>query len=293
MGADLVPAGPDPLARARAIAQASLELAELEAKARELTDEEALDAEHSTAIVSQSASSLTAVETRLQHTRGVALRTRMALDEKRKEMQALFDAQMQEALAIRRPLEEKLKRLEEGLWTLSLYAGDEERIVQLQDGEPAPLDTPITVRQLVLAMDEECAVAAEDGGIDARSIEEFDAWQERLMREVRPGMRVIGTFNTYDSKEEWDIWPTGAARPESFVPHAVTERLSGRRLKIVCDRSDTVWRKPSRATGWRYDDEPAKVRASSSPSTSPTSRVWSASCARAWGDVRTCGCSRC
>ncbi len=438
MTTDLVPAGPDPLERAKALAQVSIELAELEVEARELTEEEeALDAEHSTAIVAQRTSSLAEVETRLQHTRSVALRTRMALDAKRKEMQALFDAQMQEALAIRRPLEEKLKRLEEGLWTLSLYAGDEERVVQLQDGEPAPPDTPITVRQLVLAMDEECAVATEEGGIDARSIEEFDAWlvadpehlaqvfpedkgvvalvprwskkdygdpwtssameeenkqtyllvrngeclyryvtnfvagprlvptasefadcfirrernwdtgehervelrpgttewtkaeqkadairrhymrvglilqglcdrtpvfrpiaqpvnflgiedydtgrivivtdaeraltdgaesfsawQERLMGEVRPGMRIIGAFNAYDSKDEWDIWPPSAERPKSFVPHTVTERLPGGKLKILYDRTDTVWRKPSRATGWRYDDGPAKVRAS-------------------------------
>ena len=438
MPGDIVPAGPDPLERAKAIAQVSLELAELEVEARSLAeDEERLDAEHSTALVAQSTSSLASTEARLQHTRGLALRTRMALDAKRQEMKALFDTQMADALAARRPLEAKLKRLEEGLWTLSLYAGDEERIVRLADGDPAPDDTPITVRQLVLAMDEECAVAAEDGGIDARSIEQFDAWlledpahleqvlpepkgvvalvprwsqkdygdpwvndamekankqtyllirngdccyryvtdfvagerlvptaseltdcfvrrernwdtgedervelepgtaqwakaeeqadairrhymrvglilqglhdrtpvfrpiarpvsflgiedydaerivivtnaerlltdggesfdawQERLMRELRPGMRVIGAFNTYSSKDEWDIWPANAARPESLVPHTVTERLPGGRLKILYDRTDTVWRMPSLATGWRYDDGPAKVRAS-------------------------------
>jgi len=438
MGTDIAPIGPDPLERAKAIAQVSLELAELEVEARSLAlDEERLDAEHSTALVSQSSSALAATERRLQHTRSIAERTRLALDAKRAEMRVLFDAQMSEALAARKPLEEKLKRLEEGLWTLGLYAGDAERILTLRDGEPAPADTPITVRQLVLAMDEECAVAAEDGGLDALTIEEFDAWlladpthldqvfpeqkgvvglvprwsdkdygdpwanvamekenkqtyllirngeclyryvtdfvagprlvptaaeftdcfvdrafnwttreyervelrpgtpawekaesqadairrhymrvglilqglcdrttvlqpmaqpvkfldvedydagrivivtnaervltdggesftdwQQRLMREVRPGMRIIGAFDTYGSREQWEIWPTNAGRPPSYVPHTVTERLAGGRMKILYERTDTVWRTPSRATGWRYDDGPAKVRAS-------------------------------
>ena len=92
--------------------------------------------------------------------------------------------------------------------------------------------------------------------------ESFRDWQKWLMAEVRPGMRILGAFNTYDSKDEWDIRPTNASRPPSFLPRTVPERLPGGKLKMLYDRTDTVWRKPSRATGWRYDDGPAKVRAS-------------------------------
>jgi len=59
---------------------------------------------------------------------------------------------------------------------INLYLGRDEEIITLRDGASAPADTPITLRQLVLAMDEECAVAAEHGGIDAHSIEQFDEW---------------------------------------------------------------------------------------------------------------------
>jgi hypothetical protein len=74
------------------------------------------------------------------------------------------------------PLEKMVKRLQEGIWTVSLYLGQQETIVTLRDGEPAPADTPITIRQLVLAMDEETAIDPEGGGIDFQNVEEFDEW---------------------------------------------------------------------------------------------------------------------
>lgn len=73
-------------------------------------------------------------------------------------------------------LQAVLKVAEEAVWTINLYLGQNEEIVRLTEGVPASAETPITIRQLVLYMDEECAVAAEEGGLDARNIEEFDAW---------------------------------------------------------------------------------------------------------------------
>lgn len=74
------------------------------------------------------------------------------------------------------PLQEMVEMLNEAVWTVSLYLGREEQIVRLMEGEPAPADTPIVVRQLVLAMDQECAVASEEGGIDSLNYELFDKW---------------------------------------------------------------------------------------------------------------------
>lgn len=62
------------------------------------------------------------------------------------------------------------------MWTVNLYLGRDEEIVTLLDGEPAPAHTPITVRQMVLSMDEETTIAAEDGGIDFRDLDAFDQW---------------------------------------------------------------------------------------------------------------------
>jgi hypothetical protein len=74
------------------------------------------------------------------------------------------------------PLRERLKGMEEAIWTVSLYLGRNEEIVRLYEGAPAHVNEPIVVRQLVLAMDQECAVASEDGGIDSLDHEKFDAW---------------------------------------------------------------------------------------------------------------------
>lgn len=68
------------------------------------------------------------------------------------------------------------KKLNEVIGNLNLYLGSDEEIIQLANGEPCSLNVPLSIRQLVLYMDEECALNAENGGIDARSISQFDEW---------------------------------------------------------------------------------------------------------------------
>lgn len=73
-------------------------------------------------------------------------------------------------------MDKVLKRAEEAVYTINLYLGRDEEIVRIAKGKPAPVGTQITVRQLTLYMDEECAVASEDGGIDHNSLTAFDEW---------------------------------------------------------------------------------------------------------------------
>jgi hypothetical protein len=87
-----------------------------------------------------------------------------------------LDTQLAQMSAALVPLRRQIDRLEEGIWSVNLYLGVGEGIELLADGKPAPAGTPIHVRQLVLAMDEECAVAAESGGIDHLEIGQFDEW---------------------------------------------------------------------------------------------------------------------
>lgn len=74
------------------------------------------------------------------------------------------------------PMQEMVARMEEGIWTLNLYLGRDEEIILLTDGAPAPVETPLTIRQMVLSMDEECALDPESDGIDAKNINSFDQW---------------------------------------------------------------------------------------------------------------------
>lgn len=87
-----------------------------------------------------------------------------------------LDRQMSAATAALAPLKAQMARLSDGIEAVNLYLGRDEEIVTLTEGAPAPAGTPIVIRQTVLSMDQECAVAADSGGIDARDVEAFDAW---------------------------------------------------------------------------------------------------------------------
>lgn len=67
-------------------------------------------------------------------------------------------------------------KLEKVIWTLNLYLGTGEEIIQLRSGQSAAASMPLTVRQLVLFMDEECALESETQGLDAYTMTEFDEW---------------------------------------------------------------------------------------------------------------------
>ena len=108
--------------------------------------------------------------------RNQAARLRSDLSVRQQAIKAFAEEQ---AIILRKQAEELqaiLAVAEEAVWTINLYLGQNEEIYRLAEGAPAPADTSITIRQLVLYMDEECAVAAEAGGIDARAIEAFDEW---------------------------------------------------------------------------------------------------------------------
>lgn len=86
-----------------------------------------------------------------------------------RETAALWESKMES-------LQGMVKFAEEAIWTINLYLGRDEKIVRLRKGKPAPAEELIHIRQLTLYMDEECAIAAESGGIDVTTISEFDAW---------------------------------------------------------------------------------------------------------------------
>lgn len=86
------------------------------------------------------------------------------LDNIRRELTAVVD-----------DFKEKVTKIEKVIHTIELYIGLREDIVQIQTGEAAHADTPITFRQEVLCMDEEVG-NPEDDGLDFNSIEVFDKW---------------------------------------------------------------------------------------------------------------------
>lgn len=98
------------------------------------------------------------------------------LDAARTAMEADFRRRQSELEEQLRPLKAELARLEEISWTVDLYMGRDEEVTLLRDGEPAPADTPIVIRQTVLAADEEALLLIEEGGIDYRRMGAFIEW---------------------------------------------------------------------------------------------------------------------
>lgn len=79
---------------------------------------------------------------------------------------------METQISIFRKEMEKIMKV---IGMIELYLGIEEELYQLQGGESAPIETPISLRQLVLYADEELG-NCDDGGIDYTQLDKFDNW---------------------------------------------------------------------------------------------------------------------
>ena len=189
------------------IFQVSAELDELVAEAEQLESE--LGPDPSTALV-PTGTDARSIKASMGSIHSAVAKKRAEVKEKAAELQALLDDKVRAANAVLVPLQKQMARLEEGIWSINLYLGREEEILQLQEGEPAPASEPIVIRQLVLAMDEECAVAADQGGIDAVSIEEFDRWLledpahvDQVMPELKGVVALVPRWNPKEYDDPW------------------------------------------------------------------------------------------
>lgn len=72
-------------------------------------------------------------------------------------------------------LSTKISKIMKIVGQIELYLGINEDILQLQEGEKANINTPLSLRQQIQYMDEEYG-AIENGGLDFKNITEFDEW---------------------------------------------------------------------------------------------------------------------
>lgn len=120
-----------------------------------------------------------------------------AIETVRANAAAMVRAAQAEMEAMMRELEPVLAqaaRLEDGIAAMNLYLGRDEWVHTIRSGKPAPASEPITIRQTVLAMDEESALLAGGNGIDFSSIDLFDEWllaDPRHLEQVLPEMRGV------------------------------------------------------------------------------------------------------
>jgi len=99
----------------------------------------------------------------------------------------------------------KLGVVEDRIFTIELYCGLQEEVKQIADGEPAPAETKITVRQQMLYMDEETLFDYETGGMDFDSIKKFDKWvcKSETLNRVLPEQKGIVAFRVRRSEKDY------------------------------------------------------------------------------------------
>lgn len=133
------------------------------------------------------------------------------VEAKRREMmmiQAVLDRKRNYLSNLLSDQKEKLEKMQKVLMTIELYLGIYEDIIILREGEPAPHDTPISIRQKLLFMDEEIAIL-EKGGMDAMDLEEFDKWilKDNHLDVLLPEPKGIVALRVRrNDKKYGDIW---------------------------------------------------------------------------------------
>lgn len=93
-------------------------------------------------------------------------------------------------------IKEALGVVEDRIFTIELYCGILEEVEQIAKGEPAPLSTPVTIRQQMLYMDEETLFDYKTGGMDFQKIKDFDKWvvDPANLDRILPEQRGIVAF---------------------------------------------------------------------------------------------------
>ncbi|MET8411730.1 hypothetical protein ABZV34_27155 [Streptomyces sp. NPDC005195] len=218
------------------ITRLTAELAQLGAEAQRLDAAARPDSEPGSALVA--AGGPQAVEAKAGMVRQLARLQRLqsGIDQRRARLRELMEAQMAAAYRALEPLRAQAARMQEGIAAITLYLGIEEGIETLRDGEPAPAETPVVLRQLVLSADQECMVAAESGGLDVRSLDGFFAWllaDRRNLDQVLPEAKGIVALvpSRTDRRYAGDAW-FNAAMKEANVATFFLVR-NGERLYVV------------------------------------------------------------
>ena len=102
-------------------------------------------------------------------------------------------------------IKEALGLVEDRIFTIELYCGLLETVEKIADGEPAPIETPIVIRQQMLYMDEETLFDYESGGMDFKKIEKFDEWVVKSdnLNRILPEQRGIVALRVRRERKDY------------------------------------------------------------------------------------------
>lgn len=92
------------------------------------------------------------------------------------DMARWLSAQSLPMLAACDGMKDTLDEVSDRIFSVSLYAGLTEQVVQCRDGEPAQYHEKLHIMQRMLFMDEECLLGYRTGGLEFDDIASFDRW---------------------------------------------------------------------------------------------------------------------
>jgi hypothetical protein len=137
------------------------------------------------------------------------------------------------------PMRDTINTIEDRLFSFGLYAGLAESAIRCSQGAPAHYDEPLYVMQRRLYMDEEALLGYEAGGMDFRSISEFDEWLCRAENLVRllPFPRTLVAMRIRRTKKERETHGDVLA---AFVN--IHEEQADKRTFLYVRNGEQVWR---------------------------------------------------
>lgn len=138
------------------------------------------------------------------------------MERQRAELEREFRERQAALTSIVAPLQAELAKIQEVAFTVDLYLGRNEEVRLIADGTPAPADTPLVIRQMVLAADEESLALVESGGVDWSKMESFVDW---LVADPAHRDRIIP-----DERGVVVVVPSRQARDRGDALHDAVER---------------------------------------------------------------------
>jgi hypothetical protein len=129
---------------------------------------------------------------RAEELRKDLVRRTMQVEAKYRILEAMYNKKRFELMDISNKFKKQVGRIEKAIYSIELFLGVNEEVIQIQKGEVVDYSTPIYLRQKLLFMDEEVAIV-EDNGLDFSNINLFDEWllKDSNYKKIAPEEKCI------------------------------------------------------------------------------------------------------
>lgn len=104
-------------------------------------------------------------------------------------------------------LKPQIKKIENRIFSVELYAGLIEKVVKIQDGDPAAPEEPLHLYQRRAYMDEECLANYKHGGMEFNNLHAFDAWfcEPENLERILPFPRALIAVQVRRNEKHRDV----------------------------------------------------------------------------------------